>query len=453
MRQPITLLLPLFTTFFIFCSLHGAVSDPQTYLLSLDCYQYDRDEYDANKSFNDSVSAALRDLRYQVANQRMSFATSEQWWGTDISLTFYAVFLCRNYLSVADCVACFTDAAAEILNCSAGTSFARVIYDGCFLRWSIQQGIGRAESCWRRSGPISCQRYEDTNFRDEPKSIANPALCGKQTPEAAAGFTSAAQQLLMNVQTTTPNVTGFQAAVKTQVSNNGPTIYAYAQCIQSLSQSECEICLMQGYNTLQTCLPGSDGRAYVDGCFMRYSTTFFFPDDQTIIITPLAIRGSSKKGAIIGAIVGGVAFVLILLALLAYIRRSKRRERVSNANGDIIGESSNLIGSPVNYSYGDLRFATKNFSVENKLGEGGFGVVYKGTLKNGKVVAVKKLTLCYSKRVEEEFQSEVKLISNVHHRNLVQLLGCCSKGSERILVYEYMKNTSLDRFLFGLETI
>lgn len=65
------------------------------------------------------------------------------------------------------------------------------------------------------------------------------------------------------------------------------------------------------------------------------------------------------------------------------------------------------------------------------------------------MVAVKKLAIGQSSRAKADFESEVKLISNVHHRNLIRLLGCCSKGPERILVYEYMANSSLDRFLFG----
>ncbi|PNX83916.1 cysteine-rich receptor-like protein kinase 2-like protein, partial [Trifolium pratense] len=114
----------------------------------------------------------------------------------------------------------------------------------------------------------------------------------------------------------------------------------------------------------------------------------------------------------------------------------------------------NILGAtelkgPVNYKYSDLKAATKNFSDENKLGEGGFGDVYKGTLKNGNVVAVKKLVLGKSSKIDNDFESEVKLISNVHHRNLVRLLGCCSKNQERILVYEYMANSSLDKFFFG----
>ncbi|KZV30122.1 cysteine-rich receptor-like protein kinase 3-like [Dorcoceras hygrometricum] len=100
------------------------------------------------------------------------------------------------------------------------------------------------------------------------------------------------------------------------------------------------------------------------------------------------------------------------------------------------------------YSYKDLKSATDNFSRETKLGEGSYGEVFKATLKNGNMVAVKKLNIS-NKSAEREFESEVRLISNVHHRNLVRLLGCCKKGSELLLVYEYMANGSLDKFLYG----
>ena len=73
----------------------------------------------------------------------------------------------------------------------------------------------------------------------------------------------------------------------------------------------------------------------------------------------------------------------------------------------------------------------------------------QGTLKNGTIVAVKRLAITEASRVQASFRSEVKLISNVHHRNLVRLLGCSSKGLELLLVYEYMVNGSLDKFLFG----
>ncbi|XP_054796491.1 proline-rich receptor-like protein kinase PERK3 [Prosopis cineraria] len=146
-----------------------------------------------------------------------------------------------------------------------------------------------------------------------------------------------------------------------------------------------------------------------------------------------------------GGVVGGLAFLLIFFALFAWIRRPKTPKEIPR--GKIIGASK--LDGPVSYSYGELKFATNNFREENKLGQGGYGVVYKGTLKNGKIVAIKKLNVRQFTRMEEEFESEVKLISNAHHLNLLRLLGYCKNRHNRILVYEYMKNNSLDKFLFG----
>ncbi|XP_057855589.2 cold-responsive protein kinase 1-like [Cryptomeria japonica] len=112
-------------------------------------------------------------------------------------------------------------------------------------------------------------------------------------------------------------------------------------------------------------------------------------------------------------------------------------------------EGATELRGPEDFDFKILKKATNDFDQANKLGEGGFGEVFKGTLKSGKVVAVKKLTLGHSARAISEFESEVRLISNVHHRNLVRLVGCCRQGQERLLIYEYMPNTSLDRILFG----
>ncbi|XP_054794511.1 cysteine-rich receptor-like protein kinase 42 [Prosopis cineraria] len=254
----------------------------------------------------------------------------------------------------------------------------------------------------------------------------------------------------MNLQTTTPKKQGFFAATKIELPNNGTTIYAFAQCIETITQNGCFECLKTGYHNMPTCLPNSDGRAYADGCFIRYSNSSFFPDNYQMIeiITNSSVgkQGSRKKGAVIGGVVGGVTLILILLLLsTCFIRRSKSSKRIHR--GDVI--TATMLKGLVSYCYKDLKFATQNFSEETKLGEGGFGAVYKGTLGDGKVVAVKKLTLQHSRKTEEDFFSEVMLLSDVHHPNLVQLLGWCCEGHVRILVYEYMKNNSLDRFLFG----
>ncbi|VAH83359.1 unnamed protein product [Triticum turgidum subsp. durum] len=91
--------------------------------------------------------------------------------------------------------------------------------------------------------------------------------------------------------------------------------------------------------------------------------------------------------------------------------------------------------------------ATDNFAAESKLGEGGFGPVYLGRLEDGQEVAVKRLSKKSSQGVEE-FKNEVRLIAKLQHRNLVRLLGCCIDDDERLLVYEFMHNNSLDTFIF-----
>ncbi|GLJ36062.1 hypothetical protein SUGI_0723620 [Cryptomeria japonica] len=96
------------------------------------------------------------------------------------------------------------------------------------------------------------------------------------------------------------------------------------------------------------------------------------------------------------------------------------------------------------FSYKELKTATRNFRC--KLGSGGFGLVFKGALTDGTLVAVKKLE--GSKQSEKQFRAEINYVGNIHHANLVRLRGFCAKGSRRLLVFDYMPNGSLNSFLF-----
>lgn len=119
-----------------------------------------------------------------------------------------------------------------------------------------------------------------------------------------------------------------------------------------------------------------------------------------------------------------------------------------------ITEAGNLI-----ISVQVLRHVTRNFSPENELGRGGFGVVYKGQLDDGTIIAVKRMEAAVvSNKGLAEFQSEIAVLSKVRHRHLVALLGYCIEGNERLLVYEYMPKGALSRHIFdwatnGLEPI
>ncbi|KAL8505599.1 hypothetical protein ACS0TY_016734 [Phlomoides rotata] len=99
------------------------------------------------------------------------------------------------------------------------------------------------------------------------------------------------------------------------------------------------------------------------------------------------------------------------------------------------------------FSLSTILKATDHFSLTNKLGEGGFGPVYKGVLEDGQEIAVKRLSKTSSQGVEE-LKNEVMLIAKLQHRNLVRLLGCCIEGEENMLIYEFMPNSSLDLILF-----
>ncbi|KAG6386935.1 hypothetical protein SASPL_152115 [Salvia splendens] len=134
---------------------------------------------------------------------------------------------------------------------------------------------------------------------------------------------------------------------------------------------------------------------------------------------------------------------LLLLDLDSNGAEYKKVVQVGNTHGEDKNDKYEL---PI-FSFSSIVASTNNFSVENKLGEGGFGPVYKGLLLNGLFVAVKRLSKRSGQGLEE-FKNETEVIAKLQHRNLVRILGCCIENNEMILVYEYMPNNSLDFFIF-----
>ncbi|GLJ51828.1 hypothetical protein SUGI_1101050 [Cryptomeria japonica] len=214
------------------------------------------------------------------------------------------------------------------------------------------------------------------------------------------------------------------------------------------SRDSSEECLSTAKTNINKCFPRSQGRAIDAGCYLRYDSKPFFPSNATIDLEPFLHTGKKKVSSTVWVLIGVVGGVFILGLITCLLVFRKRITRTGQKQVDTEEEATELQG-PGDFDFEILKKATKNFDQANKLGEGGFGEVFKGTLKNGKDVAVKKLILGQSARAVSEFEHEVKLISNVHHKNLVRLLGCCRQGQERLPVYEYMPNSNLDRKLFG----
>ncbi|KAJ4757754.1 Serine/threonine-protein kinase [Rhynchospora pubera] len=157
---------------------------------------------------------------------------------------------------------------------------------------------------------------------------------------------------------------------------------------------------------------------------------------------------NKKKRATIGVISSSLILLLLVFLFVYLLWRKKMRYSKQDIEKRHLAQSNSLKGAdlPI-FNLCTILQATDNFSITNKLGEGGFGIVYKGQLLCGQEIAVKRLSMD-SLQGLNEFMNEVLLITKLQHRNLVRLLGCCIDNNERMLIYEYMTNKSLDFYIF-----
>ncbi|KAF2285904.1 hypothetical protein GH714_008852 [Hevea brasiliensis] len=211
-----------------------------------------------------------------------------------------------------------------------------------------------------------------------------------------------------------------------------------------------------------------DSGAWSDGCvrknesicgqekvFRRYqalvpSTAFTIRYiDDTDTESSHSSGGQTRVWIIAVCVLVAVA-ALLVFCLLLHIRRKKFQRRGSISlvqERDYTDERRERDFELPLFDLSTIANATDNFSEYNKLGEGGFGPVYKGTLKDGQEIAVKRLSKDSTQGLDE-FKNEVIFIAKLQHRNLVKLLGCCIELEEKMLIYEYMSNKSLDAFIF-----
>ncbi|MBA0748548.1 hypothetical protein Gogos_005358 [Gossypium gossypioides] len=355
----------------------------------------------------------------------------------------YGLFLCRGDVSTKGCQDCVSTATKDVIQRCPVEKTAVIWYDNCLIHYSNQSIF---------STPAMVPKFYLINTANvSNQERFNQILATSMNDGAALALNDTLP--LKKFATSEANVSRFQ------------TLYSLLQCTPDLTTSDCNTCLRGAIADLPNCCDGKQGgRVLTPSCSIRYELYPFY--NQTAVsvsappppLTPPAITqgsvilsGKSKNTLlIIIAIIAPIAVSVLLLFLgccllkRRAIRKKYKAVEEENAKDDISAIET------LQYDFSTLEVATNNFSYSNKLGEGGFGQVYKGTLPNGQEIAVKRLSRSSGQGIEE-FKNEALLVAKLQHRNLVRLLGFCLEREEKILIYEFVPNKSLDCFLFDPE--
>ncbi|KAM0051944.1 putative protein kinase RLK-Pelle-DLSV family [Helianthus debilis subsp. tardiflorus] len=334
----------------------------------------------------------------------------------------YGLYLCRADVLANDCRNCLLKAREDINNSCPSSKAAVLWRDNCMLRYANYSMVSVMNSDTYRAAcnkfDISDQNSDQNRFWEDAMNfisrLAKSALTDKK-------------KMFANDEVSY---------------NHTKKIYGYVQCTPDLSVSACDKCLQVSIGRLARYCHGKQGaRVLAVSCNVRFEIYKFIQFQAAG-----KKKSSSKLGA---AIVAIVVSLVVIVAIWYYLVLKKRRRRAITSIDlkDETDESVMITKQSLQFDLGTIEEATTNFSTENKIGEGGFGVVYKGTLPSGLDIAVKRLSKG-SGQGALEFKNEVLLLAKLQHRNLVRLLGFCIDAEEKILIYEYVANHSLDFFLF-----
>ncbi|XLR36370.1 G-type lectin S-receptor-like serine/threonine-protein kinase At4g27290 isoform X1 [Arachis ipaensis] len=223
----------------------------------------------------------------------------------------------------------------------------------------------------------------------------------------------------------------------------------HTKLLENINLDECRnLCLK---NCSCMAYANSDIRGGGSGCVMWFGDLIdikiFQSGGQDLYIRMPALESGlqhrNMKKVIIASTIAAICATLLLCVYVIY---RVRRNNIEWSKAELFEGYVNDTDLPM-FDLLMVTTATDNFSLNNKIGQGGFGTVYKGKLADGQEIAVKRLSQSSGQGMTE-FLTEVKLIAKLQHRNLVKLLGCCIRGQEKLLVYEYMVNGSLDNFIF-----
>ncbi|XP_024170827.1 cysteine-rich receptor-like protein kinase 10 [Rosa chinensis] len=378
-----------------------------------------------NSTFQSNLNHLLSTLSSNATRTGFYNATS----GRTPNDTVYGLFLCRGDVTTTACKSCVTTATSEVVQRCPVEREVVIWYNDCMLRYSNKSFFSVASESPKMFA------WNTQNVSIEPNRFSQ--VLANLTEVATAAANSGEKFATREV-----NFTGLIS------------LYSLEQCTQDLSSSDCNWCLVRAIAELPTCCSRKiGGRVLYPSCNVRYEVYPFYNSTSALAPAPGArplsppssvTKGKSKLSAmVIPSILAPVALsVLVVVVARCFICKLKRAKRQLNeAENDMTTVES------LQFDLGTVEAATKKFSADNMLGEGGFGQVFKGTLDNGQEIAVKRLSKSSGQGVRE-FKNEVLLVAKLQHRNLVKLLGFCLEGEETLLVYEYVPNKSLDYFLF-----
>ncbi|KAK4258886.1 hypothetical protein QN277_005285 [Acacia crassicarpa] len=337
--------------------------------------------------------------------------------------TITGLFLCRGDVTPAVCQSCVAAASTEITRRCPNQTESIIWYDECMLRYS--------------------------NESLNPLVPAVPMRNTNTIPSSERGrFEDLLANMLSDVTQRANTQTGKKFATAEVNFTSSETLYGLAQCVPD--SMHCDACFSSAISSLPNCCSGSKGATIlVPSCNLRYEFYPFYNITHVSSESLVPPTSGSRNILMIAAIVVPVFVVLALFVVGCCFLRRTASKKYNTSTQDSTGIGISEIES-LQFELATIEAATKKFSDENKIGQGGFGAVYRGILPNGQEIAVKRL-LVTSLQGALGFTNEAALVAKLQHRNLVRLLGFCLEGQEKILIYEYIPNKSLDKFLFDPE--
>ncbi|KAE9589330.1 hypothetical protein Lal_00000087 [Lupinus albus] len=402
----------------------------------------------SNNATNVTNSSFQRNLHTLFSSLSSNATGNTEFYNTTVTSTnpsdkVYGLFMCRG--DVSSCTQCVVDANEKLSSdpeCSLSKQ-AVIWYDECMVR------------------------YDNTSFFSNVSIRPGVYLLNTANISNQATF----MDLLFDTMNKTADEASNSSILEKKYATNQATIsgfqnlYCLTQCTPDLSPKDCRSCLGEAIESLPICCEGKQGgRVLFPSCNIRYELYPFYQSPTSAAPTPTPTSlgpvpstnksnsgGSSgiSSGTIVAIVVPITVAVLLFIVGICFISKRAAKKKDSAQEPKTASEITGTAES-LRFDFSTIEAATNKFSEVNKLGEGGFGEVYKGLLPSGQEIAVKRLSKS-SGQGEDEFKNEVELVAKLQHRNLARLLGFCLQGEEKILVYEYVVNKSLDYILFDPE--